>query len=58
MVQEQRSDANDVQMNGVKMQAVKDTKNILKKKRKACKTYLHTKSTENTKHLVRFKGNY
>lgn len=55
MVQEQRSDANDVEMNGVKMQAVKNTKNILKdwKKRKAYKTHLHTKSRENTKHLVR-----
>lgn len=30
MVQEQRSDANNVEMNGVKIQAVKDTKNILK----------------------------
>lgn len=51
-VQEQRS---DVEMNGVKIQAVKDTKNILKdwKKRKAYKTHLHTKSRENTKHLVR-----
>lgn len=30
IVQEQRSDANDVEMNGVKVQAVKDTKKILK----------------------------
>lgn len=28
------------------------------KKSKACKTYLHTKSTENTKHLIRLEGNY
>lgn len=52
MVQEQRSDANNVEMNGVKMQAVKDTKNTLKdwKKEKLIKL-ISTPSQQKTQNI-------
>lgn len=53
MVQEQRSDANDVEMNGVMMQAVKDTKNILKdwKKKEKLIKLISTPSQEKTQNI-------
>lgn len=52
MVQEQRSDANDVEMNGVKVQAGKDTKKILKdwKKEKLVKL-ISTRSQQKTQNI-------